>query len=148
MNVLYVFLLSKYVSSLSYYSLDEAVKIMEDDQAFAVAIQKYKNIVTHYLSSKFEIWMAHFMKPVFGVNGGLAGNEFAISRGALHYHSLLQCDNNNENYDLYSSLSDYSLHIHDSLSKLNTFISNTYNQEIHGDLFPTSPASDVLYWYE
>ena len=64
---------------------------MENDDVFTSVVQQYKNVVTHYLQSKVEIWMGLFMKPVYNVDGGLLVNEFAKSRGAIHYHSLLTC---------------------------------------------------------
>ena len=46
----------------------------------------YKNVVTHYLASKMEIWMALFMNPVYGAESGNAAFEFAKTRGAIHYY--------------------------------------------------------------
>ena len=64
-------------------------KILSDDNTFIDAVQKYKTIVTHYLAAKMEIWMGLFMKPVYGVDGGQLVFEFAKSRGAIHFRSLL-----------------------------------------------------------
>ena len=52
-------LLSKYVGNLDNTAEEE--DILNDDSAFFKAVQKYKNIVTHYLASKMEIWMAIFL---------------------------------------------------------------------------------------
>ena len=64
---------------------------MENDDVFTSVVQQYKNVVTHYLQSKVEIWMGLFMKPFYNVDGGFLVNEFAKSRGAIHCHSLLTC---------------------------------------------------------
>ena len=81
-------LLHKYVSSLSYHNHNEESNILNDDTLFVKSVQKYKNIVNHYMASKFELWNAFVLKPIFDVDGGLSSNEFAKSRGALHYHSI------------------------------------------------------------
>jgi hypothetical protein len=67
-------------------------QILDDDTAFVTAVHMYKNIVTHYLASKFEIWMNLFMKPIYGFKGGNCSKEFAQSRGAIHYHVAGQSD--------------------------------------------------------
>ena len=69
---------------------ERAIQIMTDDKAFVDAVQTYKNVVTHYFAAKTEIWMALFMSPVFGVDGGNLAMEFAKSRGCIHFHSVLQ----------------------------------------------------------
>ena len=50
-----------------------------------------KNIATHYLDSKMELWMAIFMKPVFGVTDSNVTMEFEESRGAIYIHSTNHC---------------------------------------------------------
>ena len=86
--------LATYALTLTKLSPDRAlamaIKIMTDDKAFVEAVQTYKNIVTHYFAAKTEIWMALFMSPVFGVDGGNLAMEFAKSRGCIHFHSVLQ----------------------------------------------------------
>ena len=76
--------LATYVLTLSNRSIEDAtnkaISIMTDDTAFVDAVQMYKNVVTHYFAAKTEIWMALFMKPVFGVTGRSLENEFAKSR--------------------------------------------------------------------
>ena len=59
---------------------------MKCDKCFSNAVKKYKNVVTHYMGSKFELWYAFVMNPIYGVIGSMASNEFAKTRGALHYH--------------------------------------------------------------
>ena len=66
---------------------------LTNDADFVKAVQKYKHVVTHYFAAKTEIWMALFMKEVYGVTGGNLSNEFAPSRGCIHFHSVLQAPN-------------------------------------------------------
>ena len=86
--------LATYVLTLTNRSpdraIERAIEIMTNDKAFVEAVQTYKNVVTHYFASKTEIWMALFMSPVFGVDGGNLAMEFAKSRGCIHFHSVLQ----------------------------------------------------------
>ena len=86
--------LATYVITLTNWLLNDttarAIKIMTNDKAFVEAVQTYKNVVTHYFAAKTEIWMALFMSPVFGVDGGNLAMEFAKSRGCIHFHSVLQ----------------------------------------------------------
>ena len=79
-------LLSKYVQVISPPGDTFAAEILEDDTKFAEAVQKYKNITTHFLESKMELWNAFFMNPVLGKEAGNLSNEFAKTRGGIHYH--------------------------------------------------------------
>jgi len=65
--------------------------LVRPDATFIDAVQKYKRVVTHYLASKMELWMAIFMKPVFGVTDSNVAMDFAKSRGAIHFHSTSHC---------------------------------------------------------
>ena len=89
------FLLSKYISMIEHpnISKDHPTEILTDDKVLMKYVQCYKNIVTMYFAVKMEIWMALFMKPVHGVEGGLLSYEFAASRGAIHYHCILYTRN-------------------------------------------------------
>ena len=71
-----------------FYEENRELGILSCDKCFNTAVQKYKNVVTHYMGSKFELWNAFVMKHVFGLCDAAATHEFAKSRGALHYHSL------------------------------------------------------------
>jgi hypothetical protein len=63
-------LLSKYVKEISAQHDSSYLDIMKDDDEFTDAVHIYKNVVTHYLASKMEIWMNHLMQPVYGMMGG------------------------------------------------------------------------------
>lgn len=69
-----------------------AIEIMNDDDAFVKAVQTYKHLVTHYFAAKIEIWMALYMRPVFGVTGGNLAFEFAPDMDAPTYTAFFkQC---------------------------------------------------------
>ena len=132
-------LLSQYVQELDGTSEADAQKILDDDTAFSLAVQTYKHIVTHYLSGKMENWLGIFMGPIFGVIAALIVFEFAKTRGAIHYHSLLICDNENFQQKLQESLEILALSIHESVKKLNTFICNNWSEERDATNFEVRP---------
>ena len=82
-------LLWKYVKSLTHSPDDEQDldAILTDDSIFSQTVNKYKNISTHYLASKMEIWFHLFMTPIYGVDAAVLAYEFAKSRGVIHYHT-------------------------------------------------------------
>lgn len=121
-------LLSKYVSKLTNTPPDLPQQILDDDTAFARAVQMYKNVVTHYLESKMEIWMTLFMKPVFGVTSGQLTNEFAQSRGAIHFHSVLRIKNETTT-KIQAGLKVFALAIDDAMHILNEYITKEYEQD-------------------
>ena len=135
-------LLHKYVSSLTYFEDTNENNILNDDTLFVKSVQKYKNVVTHYMGSKFELWNAFVLKPIFDVDGGLSSNEFAKSRGALHYHALNSTASEIDKV-VSSILRDFSLAVHHTIDDLNNFIKQSYNNNIHGNDFPICPASDI-----
>ena len=134
--------LATYVITLTNRSLADAtaraIKIMTDDKAFVEAVQTYKNVVTHYFAAKTEIWMALFMSPVFGVDGGNLAMEFAKSRGCIHFHSVLQAAHralrvgNDE-------LRAYAKTISDSMKTIDQFIDGQWTTD-HDKEFPTRPS--------
>ena len=96
---------------------EEVKNSLTDDKIFLKYVQHYKNIVTLYVATKMEIWMALFMKPVFGVTGGFLSYEFASSCSAIHFHSNLytkyeyKCEgylNNSADDEISLSLDKYS----------------------------------------
>jgi hypothetical protein len=136
-------LLSDYAEQLSNVSSEaEEIpfhqQILDEDTAFVTAIQMYKNIVTHYLASKFEIWTNLFMKPIYGFKGGNCSKEFVQSRGAIHYHVAGQSDHpvikNSQEYIRLCSEA-----IADEMETVNQFIEEHYNPQLHGRQFPTPP---------
>ena len=64
-------MLHSYEIYLDYFHGYEEADILNDDEEFNNALQKCKNIVTHYHTVKVEIWMALFMKPIHGVDGSV-----------------------------------------------------------------------------
>ena len=135
-------LLHKYVSSLSFYDYNDEANILNNDTLFVKNVQKYKNVVTHYMASKFELWNAFVLKPIFDVDGGLSSNEFAKSRGALHYHALNSTSSEIDKV-VSSILRDFSLAVHHTMDELNHFIKNHYDFNLHGNDYPTCPAMDI-----
>ena len=124
------YLLHQYTSKLNGLSDGYSHAILSDDSVFIDAVQKYKTIVTHYLAAKMEIWMGLFMKPVYGVDGGQLVFEFAKSRGAIHFHSLLTAKHkvfdDNATY-----LQDLSEKMHYTMEEVNEFIRDRYNPDLH-----------------
>jgi hypothetical protein len=121
-------LLSKYVAKLNGYTTADANAILEDEDAFKKAVQKYKTIVTHYLASKMELWFALVLGPIFSIKDWILVFEFALSRGGIHFHALVQALG-----DPYSSISDnlkeWSLLIHSALKEVLNFIRENGNGE-------------------
>ena len=121
-------LLSKYVAKLDGYITADANAILEDEDAFKKAVQKYKTIVTHYLASKMELWFALVLGPIFSIEDWILVFEFALSRGGIHFHALVQALG-----DPYSSISDilkeWSLLIHSALKEVLNFIRENGNGE-------------------
>ena len=94
-------LLYKYTMKLSGSAPHECAEILTDDSQFSQAVNKYRQVVSHYLAAKMELWMAMFMKPVFGVQDSNVVFEFAKSRGCIHYH--MPCTLENEYMDTISA---------------------------------------------
>jgi len=114
-------LLAKYVAQLSPSPSDlDPESILTDDNKFSDAVQRYKNVVTNYLASKEEIWFA-FMYPIYGVLGGNIAHEFAMSRGAIHYHATCQTSSMCMD-EVSSALKTFSIAISDAMDILNAFI--------------------------
>ena len=116
-------LLSKYVQNLDI--TPDKGDILEDDNAFFKAVQKYKNVVTHYLASKMEIWINTFLGPLFEIEDISLTFEFAKSRGAIHYHCLISSKGV---YVLIIQrvLKECALRIHRAFEGLDTFINTNY----------------------
>ena len=68
-------MLHTYVQLLTTHQVEPLIDIINNDVDFNAAVQKYKNLVTHYLGSKIDIWFALFMKPVHGVDGSVLSFE-------------------------------------------------------------------------
>lgn len=132
-------LLSKYTSKLSGVDPNLPQLILSDDAYFAKAVQSYKNVVTHYLASKMEIWMALFLKPVYGVESGQLSNEFAKMRGVIHFHSALRIMSDAIKASQ-RALKEFALALSEQMENVNEFIMENYDPHLHGDDFPINPA--------
>ena len=135
-------LLANYVSKLSFHDNDEFSEILHNDQAFSKAVQKYKHIVTHYLASKFELWNAFMLLPIYGIDLCLSTFEFAKSRGAIHFHSLI-ASKSATTKNISNSLHQYSISVSESMDKLNTFIKDHYSFSLHGREYPSCPSLET-----
>ena len=137
-------ILATYVSALTNDSEGDSAaaarRIMTDDRLFVDAVQRYKHVVTHYFASKTEIWMALYMKPVFGVVGGSLANEFAPSRGCIHFHSVLQAEHSSLKV-CREALAKYSSDVYEAMKSLDRYIATNYDVEAHKDKFPIRPDS-------
>jgi hypothetical protein len=131
-------LLAKYVAQLSPPppNLDPQ-SILSNDDSFSLAVQTYKHIVTHYLASKEEIWSAFMYGPVYGLSGGALVNEFAKSRGAIHYHMVGQMRSQCLD-EVAAALKDFSLEISNAMDNLHSFIEANYDRTVHGEQNPAS----------
>ena len=84
--------LSSYISNLD-IDTDLHVEMMQDDTKFAVAVQLYPHVVTHYFATKTEIWLSLFTTELYGVKDASAAYEFSGGRGAIHTHLLALMEN-------------------------------------------------------
>ena len=134
-------LLALYVSCLTCLAENEALAeartIMTNDADFVKAVQKYKHVVTHYFAAKTEIWMALFMKEVYGVTGGNLSNKFAPSRGCIHFHSVLQAAHRALRL-AGKELRKYANDVAEALKLVDKFIEDEYGDRYHAE-FPTRP---------
>ena len=133
-------LLSKYTAKLTSLPPDYSDMILVDDATFNDAVQKYKHVVTHYLAAKMEIWMALFMKPVYNVDGGLLTFEFAKTRGAIHFHSLLtQSKNTPLLKKMPPVLKELASEINDGMQEMNDWIKDNFCELKHSEKFKERP---------
>ena len=79
--------LSSYISNLD---IDTNLHrtMMDDDAKFALAVQSYPQVVTHFFAAKVELWLTLVMKPLCGVSDVGGAFENAGGRGAIHTHLL------------------------------------------------------------
>ena len=132
-------LLHNYTAKLTGLPAGYSNDIISGDNTFIDAVQINKTIVTHYLASKMEIWMGLFMKPVYEVDGGQLVFEFAKSRGAIHFHSLLTAKHavfgNNAKH-----LQHLSENIHNAMATANDFIRKNYDPQLHKENSPLAQS--------
>ena len=94
--------------------------------------------MTHYLSSKMELCIGIFMKPLFDIISGSLTFEFDKSRGAIHFHCILCCRGEN-NTKLSLILKELSLQFHYGIDIVKKHIGTTYVAETHDSIFALSP---------
>ena len=68
--------MSSYISKLD-TNTDLHVEMMYNDSKFAVAVQLYPHVVTHYFATKTEIWISLFMMVLYGLKDVSTGYEFS-----------------------------------------------------------------------
>ena len=78
------------------------------------------------------------MAPIFSDVAAMIVIEFAETRGAIHYHSLLICKSEFQN-QLQHCLKTLALSIHNSVEKLNIFIKNAWSDKTHKTKFDSRP---------
>ena len=132
------YLLHNYTAKLNGLPDGYSDAILSNDDTFIDAVQKYKTVVTHYLAAKMEIWMGHFMKPVYEVDGGQLVFEFAKSRGAIHFHSLLTSKHKVFD-DIATDLQNLSESMFYAMENVNEHCMDKYDPDIHKERFPVSP---------
>ena len=87
-----------------------------------------------------EIWMALFMKPVYNVDGGLLTFQFAKSRGAIHFHSLLtQSKSTPLLKKIPPVLKELAYETNDGMQELNDWIKEHFCELKHGIKFKPRP---------
>ncbi len=136
-------LLSKYVKEISPEHDNSYLEIMNDDAKFTDAVHKYKNVVTHYLASKMEIWMNHFMQPVYRMTGGNTSMEFFKTCSAIHYH-MASYSNHPSIAVMHYHLRICAKNIADAMEVINQFIIQNYQYS-----FKFSPSYDIQHiWFQ
>lgn len=112
-------LLSQYVSRVE--SQEAGARVLVDDKAFFLAANRYKQVVTHYFACKTETWFATFLVPVLLLLDYMRANEFAKSRGAIHFHSVLYTASK-QDASLNAVLHHLAMTMHEALQELNDFL--------------------------
>ena len=70
--------------------------------------------------------MIKFMAPVYGVTGGNVSFQFAKSRGAIHFHSVLY-SKHPARLQCADALRDYAVAISSAMETVNNWIDDNYN---------------------
>jgi hypothetical protein len=125
-------LLSRYTAKLDSLPPGYSQEILDNDAVFNKAVQKYKHVVTHYLASKMEIWTGIYMVPIYDAVSGSLTFEFAKSRGAIHYHSILACEGVFQR-QLQLFLKKMALAIHRAVEVVNTYIAESFKNEEYAE---------------
>lgn len=134
-------LLSKYVAEISPPGDTFTADILVDDAKFAEAVQKYKNITTHFLESKMEQWNAFFMNPVYGKMSGNLSNEFAKARGGIHYHDASPTSHPAIEAS-HEHLRVCAEKIADKMAEINNYVRGKYQHGVHCEKHKVPPHED------
>ncbi|KAK3104656.1 hypothetical protein FSP39_007268 [Pinctada imbricata] len=76
-------LLGMYVEKVRGESID-----LSDKNALFSILQEYPHVVSHYFDLRTQSYFKEIMGPVFGVDSYWYRQEFAKSRGMIHWHGL------------------------------------------------------------
>ena len=79
--------LSSYISNLDIDTKLHST-MMTDNAQFALAVQSYPQVVTHFFAAKTELWLTLLMKPLIGLRDVGGAYKNAGGRGAIHTHML------------------------------------------------------------
>ena len=132
-------LLSRYVSCIDGNSNADGQLVLNNNSHFTSAVQKYKQVVTHFLASKMEIWYNIVMKNIHNVVDAMITKEFASSRGAIHYHSLNYTDQLScIEIKMDKCLVTLSLSLYKLFVRLDSFIDSNWEKSI---LFEKNPTT-------
>ncbi|KAL7554626.1 hypothetical protein ACHAWF_018133 [Thalassiosira exigua] len=133
-------LLCKYKRKLTGSDPADCDRILTDDTAFSQAVNDYRQIVTHYLATKMELWMALFMAPIYGVSEANLAYEFAKSRGVIHYHTPCTIDS-----DVMDEISAVMSRTADKVVAaqkiIDGFINTWYRELPRSEDFPVDPST-------
>ena len=85
-------ILSQYVSCIDGNLKVDGDLVLINNTHFQSTVQKYKHVVTNFLTSKMEIWYNIVMKNVHNVVSTMIIKKLTSFRGAIHYHTLNYTD--------------------------------------------------------
>ena len=136
-------LLAKYVRLVE--SEADGDRVLSEDDKFREAVSKYKQIVTHYFACKTETWFASVLGPVLGLVDALWRYEFAKTRGAIHFHSILTTMSGIDS-KLSKAMAVAAREIYDAVLALEASLQGIPVTPMHpGSLFESShSAEDVM----
>ena len=80
--------MSKYVAALDGEDRNVWQKIINEDTVFHNCVNKYKQIMTHYLAEKSDLWHTLVLYPLFRMEKVLQTIDFVKSMSAINFHLL------------------------------------------------------------
>ena len=134
-------IISNYVGAIGQHTFSQ--NIITDDEAFSTAIQRYKQVVTHYHQAKTEVWYALVMKETYNMDSVIYANENASSCGAIHSHGLNYVKKNDPTHVAINSiLSTLAFELFKTFLRLDNFIYIEYKKYLHNKVvFPCCPTT-------